>query len=34
MGADRGILIQTDRDPEPLEVAKLLKAVAGPSSQI
>ena len=34
MGADRGILIQTDADPEPLEVAKLLKAVAlaeGPS---
>jgi electron transfer flavoprotein beta subunit len=28
MGADRGILIQTDADPEPLEVAKLLKAVA------
>jgi electron transfer flavoprotein beta subunit len=28
MGADRGILIQTDTDPEPLEVAKLLKAVA------
>ena len=28
MGADRGILIQTDLDPEPLEVAKLLKAVA------
>ena len=27
MGADRGILIQTDADPEPLEVAKLLKAV-------
>lgn len=34
MGADRGILIQTDADPEPLQVAKLLKAVAlaeGPS---
>ena len=34
MGADRGILIQTDADPEPLDVAKLLKAVAlaeGPS---
>ncbi len=28
MGADRGILVQTDADPEPLEVAKLLKAVA------
>src|ERR1700760_2675758 len=28
MGGDRGILIQTDADPEPLEVAKLLKAVA------
>ncbi len=28
MGADRGILIQTDTDPEPLEVAKLLRAVA------
>jgi len=34
MGADRGILIQTDVDPEPLQVAKLLKGVAeaeGPS---
>ncbi len=29
MGADRGILIQTDLDVEPLAVAKLLKAVAG-----
>jgi electron transfer flavoprotein beta subunit len=28
MGADRGILIQTDQDVEPLEVAKILKAVA------
>jgi len=28
MGADRGILIQTDADPEPLELAKLLKNVA------
>jgi len=28
MGADRGILIQTDADPEPLQVAKLLKGVA------
>lgn len=27
MGADRGILIQTDQDLEPLEVAKVLKAV-------
>src|SRR5580692_3683535 len=27
IGADRGILIQTDADPEPLAVAKLLKAV-------
>ncbi len=27
MGGDRGILIQTDADPEPLAVAKLLKAV-------
>ena len=28
IGADRGILIQTDQDIEPLAVAKLLKAVA------
>jgi electron transfer flavoprotein beta subunit len=27
MGADRGILLQTDADPEPLAVAKLLKQV-------
>jgi len=27
MGADRGILVQSDADPEPLEVAKVLKAV-------
>ncbi len=27
MGADRGVLIQSDRDLEPLEVAKVLKAV-------
>ena len=27
MGADRAILIQTDADPEPLAVAKLLKAI-------
>src|SRR3982751_2719360 len=29
MGADRGLLIQTDSDPEPLQVAKILKAVIG-----
>jgi electron transfer flavoprotein beta subunit len=29
MGADRGILIQSDVDAEPLAVAKLLKAVVG-----
>jgi electron transfer flavoprotein beta subunit len=28
MGADRGILVQSDQDVEPLEVAKILKAVA------
>jgi electron transfer flavoprotein beta subunit len=27
MGADRGLLIQTDADPEPLQIAKILKAV-------
>jgi electron transfer flavoprotein beta subunit len=27
MGADRGVLVQSDADPEPLAVAKLLKAV-------
>jgi electron transfer flavoprotein beta subunit len=27
MGADRGVLVQTDQDLEPLEVAKSLKAV-------
>ena len=27
IGADRGLLVQTDADVEPLEVAKLLKAV-------
>src|ERR1700761_1447711 len=27
LGADRGILLQTDADPEPLAVAKLLKKV-------
>ncbi|ESQ81241.1 electron transfer flavoprotein subunit beta/FixA family protein [Asticcacaulis sp. YBE204] len=29
MGADRGILVQTEDDLEPLAVAKVLKAVAG-----
>ncbi len=28
LGADRGVLVQTDQDLEPLAVAKLLKAVA------
>ncbi|CAN5367114.1 electron transfer flavoprotein subunit beta/FixA family protein [soil metagenome] len=32
MGADRGILIVCDTDPEPLAVAKLLKAGAGEES--
>jgi electron transfer flavoprotein beta subunit len=32
MGADRGILIQSDADVEPLAVAKLLKAVVGEES--
>jgi electron transfer flavoprotein beta subunit len=32
MGADRGILIQVDGDPEPLAVAKLLKAVVAEES--
>jgi electron transfer flavoprotein beta subunit len=32
MGADRGILIQTDSDVEPLEVAKLLAAVVAKES--
>ncbi len=32
MGADRAILIQTDADPEPLAVAKLLKAVIAEES--
>src|SRR3546814_7386519 len=27
MGADRGILVLCERDPEPLAIAKLLKAV-------
>jgi electron transfer flavoprotein beta subunit len=28
MGADRGILVKTDQPPEPLAVAKILKAIA------
>src|SRR5690242_15657468 len=32
MGADRAILIQSDADLEPLEVAKVLKAVVGEES--
>ena len=32
MGADRAILIQTDQDPEPLAVAKLLAAVIAEES--
>src|SRR5579864_4178684 len=28
MGADRGILVQTDAEVQPLAVAKLLKAIA------
>ncbi len=28
MGADRGILVETDASPEPLAVAKMLKAIA------
>src|SRR6516162_4038056 len=32
MGADRGILVQTEADPEPLAVAKLLKAVIAEES--
>jgi electron transfer flavoprotein beta subunit len=28
MGADRGILVETDGSPEPLAVAKMLKAIA------
>jgi electron transfer flavoprotein beta subunit len=28
MGADRGILVETDTSPEPLAVAKMLKAIA------
>jgi hypothetical protein len=27
MGADRGILVKTDKAPEPLAVAKILKAI-------
>lgn len=29
MGADRGILVKTDTAPEPLAVAKILKAIVG-----
>src|SRR5438552_11013508 len=29
MGADRGILVKTDKTPEPLAVAKILKAIVG-----
>jgi electron transfer flavoprotein beta subunit len=32
MGADRGVLVQTDADPEPLAVAKVLKAVVAEES--
>ncbi|WP_304170203.1 electron transfer flavoprotein subunit beta/FixA family protein [Phenylobacterium aquaticum] len=32
MGADRAILIQTDQDPEPLAVAKLLQAIIAEES--
>jgi electron transfer flavoprotein beta subunit len=32
MGADRAILIQTDADPEPLAVAKLLQAIIAEES--
>ncbi len=32
MGADRGILVETDAGIEPLAVAKLLKAIAGKES--
>ena len=32
MGADRGILVQADGDPEPLAVAKVLKAVVAEES--
>ena len=32
MGADRGILVETDVDLQPLAVAKLLKALALPRS--
>ena len=32
MGADRGILIKTDEELQPLAVAKLLKAIAGRES--
>ncbi|MCL2876536.1 MAG: electron transfer flavoprotein subunit beta/FixA family protein [Betaproteobacteria bacterium] len=32
MGADRGILVETDVDPQPLAVAKLLKAIVDKES--
>jgi electron transfer flavoprotein beta subunit len=32
MGADRGILVETDVSPEPLAVAKMLKAIADKES--
>ena len=32
MGADRGVLVQSDADPEPLAVAKVLKAVVAEES--
>ncbi|WP_304217807.1 electron transfer flavoprotein subunit beta/FixA family protein [Phenylobacterium aquaticum] len=32
MGADRAVLIQTDQDPEPLAVAKLLQAIIAEES--
>ena len=32
MGADRGILVETDASPEPLAVAKILRALVGKES--
>ncbi len=32
MGADRGILVETDASPEPLAVAKMLRALVGKES--
>lgn len=32
MGADRGILVKTDDDPEPLAIAKILKAIVDEES--